>query len=559
MRLTRWLSNLIGSLADLLQFRLYNLPYLVILRSLRTICIVSNDLGWRPTAIGHLKEGEMPVHSSPAVERALAATAMWADRLGHPSASSLHLCLALLDDEEGRVAQSITQAGLDIGTTRDGLRLLDPAEISHSVQSIMGIARLICREIAGENNCRTEHVLMAILESEPAIRNCLETAGLRGEAIRQALLSAAGPPLTLDEPLDLSEPNHLLDTARILDASANRAREALRVIEDYCRFLLNDAMLCRETKELRHSLAEALACARGVPLLQARDTPGDVGTGISTVSEQHRTSPLDVVHASFKRLQESLRSLEEFGKVINPEIGRLIEQVRYRSYTLERAMAIGASARVRLGDARLYLLVTAATSATSVDFLIEEAASGGVEIVQLREKNLTDSELLERARRVRRLTRKAGMIFIVNDRPDIARLSEADGVHLGQEDMPVREARRIVGSDALVGVSTHSIEQVRRAVLHGADYLGVGPLFSSKTKQFPELAGLDFVRQVSAETSLPAFALGGITLENLPEVLAAGACRVAVSAAICSADDPRPVAAAFSRTLRTAGRRPGMT
>src|SRR5205807_8984108 len=113
-----------------------------------------------------------------------------------------------------------------------------------------------------------------------------------------------------------------------------------------------------------------------------------------------------------------------------------------------------------------------------------EAAAGGADVFQLREKDLPDGRLLERARDVRRWTREVGALFIVNDRPDVARLAEADGVHLGQGDMPVKDARRILGPDALIGVSTHDLDQLRQAVLDGAGYVGVGPTFPSQTKQF---------------------------------------------------------------------------
>src|SRR5262249_30050308 len=139
-------------------------------------------------------------------------------------------------------------------------------------------------------------------------------------------------------------------------------------------------------------------------------------------------------------------------------------------------------------------------------------------------------------------------LFIVNDRPDIARLSDADGVHLGQDDLPVKEARRVLGPDALIGVSTHSVEQLRQAVLDGADYLGIGPTFPSKTKAFDRFPGLPFLRSATAETSLPAFALGGIGPQNVGLVVEAGARRVAVSAAITKADDPQQAA----RELRAA-------
>ena len=140
----------------------------------------------------------------------------------------------------------------------------------------------------------------------------------------------------------------------------------------------------------------------------------------------------------------------------------------------------------------------------------------------------------------------------MNDRPDLARLVEADGVHLGQEDLPVKEARRILGPDALIGVSTHSLDQVQRAVLQGASYIGVGPTFASSTKEFDELAGLDFVRAATAETTLPAFVLGGVTAANVGDVVAAGGRRVAVSAAVARAADPRAAAAQLRQALTRA-------
>src|SRR5207248_117972 len=140
--------------------------------------------------------------------------------------------------------------------------------------------------------------------------------------------------------------------------------------------------------------------------------------------------------------------------------------------------------------ARLYVLLSGETCAAALDWTIAEAAAGGAHVIQLREKGLRDRELLARARQVRRWTRQAGVLFILNDRPDLARLCEADGVHLGQDDLPVKEARRVLGPDALVGVSTHTIEQVRQAVLNGASYIGVGPCFPSRTKTFEDLAGL---------------------------------------------------------------------
>jgi thiamine-phosphate pyrophosphorylase len=174
-------------------------------------------------------------------------------------------------------------------------------------------------------------------------------------------------------------------------------------------------------------------------------------------------------------------------------------------------------------------------------------------VIQLREKRLADRELVALGRRVRDWTCEAGALFIMNDRPDIARLSDADGLHVGQEDLNVADARHILGPRPLVGVSTHSIEQARQAVLDGADYIGVGPTFPSRTKGFTEFPALDLVRQVHAEIRLPTFAIGGVDLDHLDEVLSAGAHRVAVSSAVCGCDDPRAVAARFRRRLHESG------
>jgi thiamine-phosphate pyrophosphorylase len=346
-----------------------------------------------------------------------------------------------------------------------------------------------------------------------------------------------------------AEPTEPVDAARIIDASANRAREALRVLEDHCRFVSSGAFLTGRLKQLRHELAAALAELPPELLLAGRDTVHDVGTSIATSAEQERASLKHVVLANAKRLQEALRSLEEFGKVLSPRLGQAMEQLRYQAYTLERALVIGDDARGRLAEARLYVLVTESLCRASLVGTVREAIDGGADVIQLREKSLDDRTLLAKARDVRQLTRQRGVLFIVNDRPDIALLAEADGVHLGQEDLPLQEARRLLGPDALIGVSTHDLFQVRRAILDGANCIGVGPTFPSGTKTFDAFPGLDFVRAAVAETSLPAFALGGINLENVSEVVAAGCRRIAVSQAVCAAADPRAAARALKRAL----------
>ena len=397
-------------------------------------------------------------------------------------------------------------------------------------------------------------MLLAILQNEEELCRSLASIGLSLSQLRSEVSAQQPPPLQLDEPLRLEPLTEHVEVARILDASANRAREGLRVVEDYCRFVLDDAFLTRELKQLRHGLTAALAALPGHLLLSSRETQSDVGTQFSTASERERASPLAVATVNFKRLQEALRTLEEFGKIHSAEMSAALEQLRYRSYTLERAIVLGSAARARLQDALLYVLLSASGCAGSLEWTIKEAAAGGADVIQLREKGLDDHDLWQRARQVRQWTRDSGILFILNDRPDLARLVEADGVHLGQEDLPVKEARRIVGPDALIGVSTHNIEQVRQAVLDGATYIGVGPAFPSGTKQFAELAGLAFVREALKETTLPAFVIGGVNVRTLGDAVAAGARRIAVSQAIAQAESPRATATQLRLML---GTRPG--
>jgi thiamine-phosphate pyrophosphorylase len=447
----------------------------------------------------------------------------------------------------------LEKLGLDLATVREELKSLTAAPAAPADDVLFLAARDWSLAHRHDPEFLTDAFLVAVLRYDAGFEAATAGIGLDVRRLQDRLCAEKHHPTLTgsEEPGGVFEVNpdrREIDAARILDANLNRAREAVRVVEDYCRFALDDRFLTHELKELRHAIGTIAGRLPAGLLQSARETEHDVGASVTVQGEYDRASPAHVALVNLKRLQEALRSLEEFAKFVAPGFGREFETLRYRTYTLERAIAIGTQARDRLAAARLYVLLNGSECAASLDWTIARAAAGGVNVVQLREKSLPDRELLARARDVRRWTRDAGVLFIVNDRPDIARLAESDGVHLGQHDLAVADARRIVGPDLLIGVSTHSIEQVRRAVLDGADYLGVGPVFASKTKEFEELAGLEFVAAAARETTLPAFALGGIEPANVERVVAAGARRIAVSAAIARADDPELAA----RSLRAA-------
>ncbi|HKA31516.1 MAG TPA: thiamine phosphate synthase [Candidatus Binatia bacterium] len=195
----------------------------------------------------------------------------------------------------------------------------------------------------------------------------------------------------------------------------------------------------------------------------------------------------------------------------------------------------------------LYAIVDPLDTGRSPIDLAAALLQGGARLLQLRLKAAPARKVLEIARVVRPLAQQAGALLIVNDRPDVARAAGADGVHLGQDDLPVAAARTVLGAGGIVGVSTHSVGQARAAVAAGADYLGVGPVFETTSKVGALAArGLDLVRAVRHEVTLPLVAIGGITPTTAPEVRAAGADAVAMIAALVRAPD---VAAAVRDTL----------
>jgi thiamine-phosphate pyrophosphorylase len=202
--------------------------------------------------------------------------------------------------------------------------------------------------------------------------------------------------------------------------------------------------------------------------------------------------------------------------------------------------------RQRLEAARVYLVIDAAAAPA----VVPEALAGGVDLVQLREKNMTDAEILEAAREVLALCEQHDALFILNDRPDLAGMCGAHGVHVGQDDEPVESVRATVGDEAIVGVSTHSPDQIEAAELSSADYFAVGPVWETPTKAGRPAVGLDLVEHAAARApGKPWFAIGGIDASRAAEVVDAGARRIVVVRALRDADDPRAAARALRETL----------
>ena len=329
---------------------------------------------------------------------------------------------------------------------------------------------------------------------------------------------------------------------RILDANLDRAREGLRIIEEWCRFGINNQQLAQECKQLRQELAQW----HSAELRQARDTPSDVGTELSHPQEEKRDSINSLLQANICRTQEALRVLEEYGKLYQPQMSLICKQIRYRVYTLESNL-LNSDRLTKLKNSALYLITSPSENLLSI---VDESLKGGVTLVQYRDKEITDDNvLLAQAQQLCQLCHKYNALFIVNDRVDLAVAVDADGVHLGQQDIPIALARQILGSGKIIGRSTTNPEEMQKAIAEGADYIGVGPVYQTPTKPTKAAAGFEYVQYAAANSPIPWFAIGGIDLNNLPNVLEAGAQRVAVVRAIMRAEQPALVTRQFFSVL----------
>jgi thiamine-phosphate pyrophosphorylase len=317
---------------------------------------------------------------------------------------------------------------------------------------------------------------------------------------------------------------------RILDANLDRAREGLRIIEEWCRFALNNAQMANECKEMRQELGKW----HTAEIRAARNTVEDIGTGLSHPREEERADIEHLLQANLCRVQEALRVLEEYGKLSSSAMSSGCKQMRYRVYTLESNL-LTYRRRQLLKTARLYLVTS-----PSPELLprVEAALQGGLTLVQYRDKESNDPDRLIIAEKMCRLCHHYGALFILNDRVDLALAVNADGVHLGQQDISIALARQLLGTQKIIGRSTTNSDEMARAIQEGADYIGVGPVYETPTKLGKAPVGLEYVEYAAKNSTVPWFAIGGIDTDNINNVIKAGAAGVAVVRAIMESEQP---------------------
>ncbi len=367
---------------------------------------------------------------------------------------------------------------------------------------------------------------------------------------------------------------------RIVDVNLNRSVEGLRVLEDVARFVLNDATLSQQLRSTRHSLAE-VGESLGIILLEERDSEHDVGRENviarppsviaspppviasrrrSNLNRQSYPDLASLVGANANRVEESLRVLEELAKLdeLSSKLDATrFEKVRFRLYSVEKEMVSRLTRQDKLKELTgLYVIVDRQVLGGRDELEVaREVIQGGAKVIQLRDKQRSMVELLPVAERLKELCLKAGILFIINDYLDLALAVDADGLHIGYGDLPVQVARRELPMAKIIGSSVTTVSRAIEAGDEGVDYISVGSMFPTESKEGAIVVGLDMLKQVREAVSSPVVAIGGIDKSNVGEIIAAGADCVAVISAVLSTPDVKKATKGLVSEIKKARRK----
>ncbi len=325
---------------------------------------------------------------------------------------------------------------------------------------------------------------------------------------------------------------------RALDANINRSAEGLRVLEDMARFRFDNAGISADLRGIRHRIRDLFRQDQPL-LLSSRRADRDVGKITSSASQSDvRGDDKDMALSNFKRVQEAFRSIEEHAKTSGSyETGKRVETLRFNVYSLEKKyMALFQ----KLFPKGVYGILGEKFSQgrTNVE-VAQRMVDAGIDILQYREKVKDKSllEMLKECEQIRKITADAKVPFIINDHVAIALMVGADGIHQGQDDLPIKKVRALC-PDMMIGCSTHSPQQAEKAVEDGADYIGVGPIFATQTKEdVCDAVGFDYLEHVVKTHDIPFVAIGGIKRDNLKDVVSRGAQTVCLVTEIIGAQN----------------------
>ena len=322
---------------------------------------------------------------------------------------------------------------------------------------------------------------------------------------------------------------------QIIDANLDRAREGLRVLEDWARFGLGENDSVKRIKNFRQILGKNhLEVYK-----QSRNFIKDECKGLTHQEQSKRSSPDQIISSNAGRVQEALRVIEEFSRAHNYDLSKIAAEIRYEIYTLEiellRLIRYKNSEEI-LKENDLYVITDQKENLLEI---IEAILIAGVKIIQHRFKSGTDKDHLREAIQIKNLCKKYNSLFIINDRVDIAIASNADGIHLGQDDLDLKTARKLLGYSKIIGISANNEIDISNALKDGCDYIGIGPVFETATKKNKKPIGIEKIKTLTKDLNIPWFAIGGIKSNNISYLKRNGFKKVALVSQLMNSEDPK--------------------
>jgi len=322
---------------------------------------------------------------------------------------------------------------------------------------------------------------------------------------------------------------------QIIDANLDRAREGLRVLEDWARFGLGENDCVERIKNFRQILGKNhLEVYK-----QSRNYIEDECKGLTHQEQNNRKTAEQIISSNAGRVQEALRVIEEFSRLQNHELSKIASEIRYEIYTLEidlLSLSKFKKSENILKENDLYVITDQKENLLEI---IEKILIAGVKIIQHRFKTGTDKDNLQEAIYIKNLCKKYNSLFIINDRVDIAIASNADGIHLGQEDLDLKTARKLLGYSKIIGISANNEIDISNALKDGCDYIGIGPVFKTSTKKDKKPIGIEKIKTLTKDLNIPWFAIGGIKTNNISYLKSNGFKKVALVSQLMNSEDPK--------------------
>ena len=336
-----------------------------------------------------------------------------------------------------------------------------------------------------------------------------------------------------------------LSIYQIIDANLDRAREGLRVLEDWARFGLGHEGLVIRIKNFRQILGKNHLKV----YKSSRNFIEDHCKGLSHEEQIKRKTPNRIISSNAARVQEALRVIEEFSRSNNQKLSKIASEIRYEIYSIEVELLnlnrFKKSEEI-LKENNLYAITDERENLLEV---VEAILIGGVKIIQHRFKNGNDQDNLEESIKIKTLCKKYNSLFIVNDRIDIALASNADGIHLGQDDLHIKTARELIGKEKIIGISANNSIEISKAINNGCDYIGIGPVFKTSTKKDKQPLGLEKIKRLTKDLKLPWFAIGGINKKNIQNLRKYGIRKIALVSELMNSEDPKEKAIMILKEL----------